>query len=112
MAPEHIQTEISALDEVIRRLVRVYRPEQIYLFGSHAREEATVDSDYDLLIVVSESATPEQRRSRLAYQELWGTGIPVDVLVITLDQFERRAHLKASLPGTIRREGRLLYAAA
>jgi hypothetical protein len=34
-----------------------------------------------------------------------------DVLVWTRGGFESRTHLRASLPGTILREGRLLYAA-
>jgi uncharacterized protein len=99
----------SELEEVVRRLVQAYQPERIYLFGSHARNDATEDSDYDLLVVVPESAKPEQRRSRLAYEVLWGTGAAADVLVTTVTQFERRAHLNASLAGTVRREGRLVY---
>jgi uncharacterized protein len=100
------------LEEVIRRLVKAYQPSQIYLFGSHARDEATDDSDFDLLVVVPESARPEQRRSRLAYEVLWGTGTAADVLVSTASEFERRAHLNASLAGIVRWEGKLVYDAA
>ena len=100
-----------ALREIVHRLVDAYRPERIYLFGSHARGEAGPDSDYDLLIVVPDSATPEHRRSRLAYEALWGTRTAADVLVWTRDAFESRLHLRASLPSTVMSEGRLLYAA-
>lgn len=99
------------LAEALRRLVEAYRPERIYLFGSHARGDAGPDSDYDLLVVVPDDAPPERRRSRLAYQALHGTGVAVDVLVTTRSYFEARRHLKASLPGTVLREGRLLHAA-
>jgi hypothetical protein len=61
------------LGEVLRRLVEAYQPIQVYLFGSHARGEAGPDSDYDLLLVVPDDASPERRRSRLAYERLWGT---------------------------------------
>ncbi len=101
----------AALAEVVRRLVNAYQPERIYLFGSVARGDAGTDSDYDLLIVVPDDAPPEKRRSRLAYEALRGTGTAADVLVCTRSYFEDRRSLKASLPGTVLREGRLLHAA-
>lgn len=98
------------LREIVRRLVEAYRPERVYLFGSHARGEAGPDSDYDLLVVVPDAAPSERRRSRLAYEVLWGTGQAADVLVWTREAFESRIHLRASLPSTVLSEGRLLYA--
>jgi uncharacterized protein len=96
------------LAEVVHRLRSAYRPHSIYLFGSRARGEAGPDSDYDLLLVVDDDVPPEQKRSRLAYEVLRGTSIAADVLVCTRSYFEARRHLKASLPGTVLREGRLL----
>ncbi len=99
------------LAEIVRRLVEAYKPDRIYLFGSRARGDVTPDSDYDLLVVVPETAPPERRRSRLAYEALWGTGTAADVLVWTRQRFESRLHLQASLPATVVREGTLLHAA-
>lgn len=97
------------LTEIVRRLVEAYQPERVYLFGSYARGDPGPDSDYDRLLVVPDSATPEQRRSRLAYEVLWGTGTAADVLVWTRENFNSRTHLKASLPAMVLREGKLLY---
>jgi predicted nucleotidyltransferase len=99
------------LQEILRRLIETFRPEQIYLFGSKARGEAGADSDYDLLIVVPDDTPRERRRSRLAYQALRGTRTAADVLIWTREDFDSRLHLPASLPATIIREGKLLYAA-
>jgi predicted nucleotidyltransferase len=99
------------LTEVVRRLVKAYRPERVYAFGSVARGDAGPDSDYDLLVVVPDDALPEHRRSRLAYEVLRGTGAAADVLVCTRSYFEQRRQLKASLPGTVLREGRALHVA-
>ncbi len=99
------------LAEVVRRLREAYRPERIYLFGSKARGDAGPDSDYDLLVIVPDDSPPERRTSRLAYQVLWGTGAAADVLVLTRQRFDSRLHLKASLPATVQREGKLLHAA-
>jgi len=103
--------KVGPLAEIVPRLIEAYRPEKIYLFGSRARDNFSVDSDYDLLIVVPDSAPPERRRSRLAYEALRGTGIAADILVWTRKSFDGRLHLRASLPYTVVSEGRLLYAA-
>jgi predicted nucleotidyltransferase len=114
MASE-VQTQVldanPALREIVRRIADAYHPLQIYLFGSMARGTAGPDSDYDLLVVVPDDARPERRRGRLAYQALRGTGTAADVVVCTRSYFDARRHLKASLPGTVLREGRLLHAA-
>lgn len=101
----------SQLAEILRRLIAAYQPELVYLFGSHARGEAGGDSDYDLLIVVPDDASGERRDGRLAYRVLWGVGTAVDAVVCPSGWFHARTHLRASLPGTVVREGRLLHAA-
>jgi len=99
------------LAEIVERLVKAYHPERIYLFGSKARGDSGQDSDYDLLIVVADDAPIGCRRSRRAYEALRGTGTATDVLVWTHTQFESRLHLRASLPATVMREGKLVHAA-
>lgn len=106
-----IHVDDPVLEQIVRRLVDAFEPEAIYLFGSQARGDAGSDSDLDLMVVVPDTAGPERRRSRLAYQALRGTGVGADVLVWTRTEFDRRLHLRASLPSTIVREGKLLYAA-
>jgi uncharacterized protein len=101
----------APLAEVVRRLVAAYQPERIYLFGSKARGDHGPDSDHDLLVIVSDDAPPERKRSRLAYEVLRSTGTAADVLVCTHSYFEPRRSLKASLPGTVLREGKLLHGA-
>ncbi len=98
------------LSEVVRVLVNVYHPLRIYLFGSVARGDAGPNSDYDIMVVVPDDATRERRDSDAGYEALWGIGLAKDLLVWTREEFEKRLHLRASLPSTILREGRLLYA--
>jgi uncharacterized protein len=99
------------LTEVVRRLVEAYHPLRVYLFGSTARGDAGADSDYDFMIVVSDDAPPELRDCSMGYRALSGLGIAKDILVWTRDEFDKRLHLKASLPSTVVEEGKLLYAA-
>jgi uncharacterized protein len=99
------------LTEIISRLVDALGPDRIYLFGSRARGDASPDSDYDLLVVVESSPLPPHRRDQAAFRSLCGVGVSKDVLVLTRDEFDRRCRVYASLPATVLREGRLLYAA-
>jgi predicted nucleotidyltransferase len=103
-------TSDACLAEAVRRSVEAYHAERIYLFGSAARGDAGPDSDYDIMLIVADDAPPELRDYDLAYRALRGLGIAKDLLVWTRSEFDRRLHLKASLPSTILREGKLLYA--
>jgi predicted nucleotidyltransferase len=100
-----------ALNEAVRRLVEAYHPWRVYLFGSVARGDAGPDSDYDVMVVVPDEAPPQLRDCDLAYQALRGLRIAKDILVWRRTEFDKRLHLKASLPSTVVREGKLLYAA-
>lgn len=99
------------LREIVRRLVEALDPERIYLFGSRARGDAGLDSDYDVLVVVPQSDLPAHRRDQRAYRALKGLGVAKDVLVWTRQEFESRSAVVSSLPATVLREGQLLYAA-
>jgi uncharacterized protein len=103
--------EDPELYEMVRRIADAYHPLRIYLFGSKARGDAGPDSDYDLLVVVADDAPPELRKSKLAYEKLWGMAKPKDVLVWTSSRFDSRAKIVTSLPATVLRDGKLLYAA-
>lgn len=109
--PHLTEKDARALAQIVERLVEAYQPEQIYLFGSKARGDCGPDSDFDLMVVVPQTAEPGYRLAQRAHSLLWGIGTAADILVWSRHAFESRLHLKASLPATILREGRLLYAA-
>jgi predicted nucleotidyltransferase len=90
--------------------VEAYQPDRIYLFGSKARGDYGPDSDFDLMVVVPQTTEPGYRLAQQAHSLLWDIGTAADILVWSQQAFESRLHLKASLPATIVREGRLLYA--
>jgi predicted nucleotidyltransferase len=98
-----------ALDQIIDRLVDGLHPDQIYLFGSQARGQATKDSDYDLLVIVPESNLPRHQREAYSYDLLWGLPTPVDVIVLTRDEFDRTCQVKTSLASTVKANGEILY---
>jgi uncharacterized protein len=97
--------------EIVRRLVAAYDPERVYLFGSAARGETGANSDFDVLVIVPDDASPDRLRSRRAYEALWGLGAAVDVLVTRHEAFEARTAVPTSLPARVLEEGVLLHAA-
>ena len=103
-------TKQEVIEEMTRRLVEFYTPVRIYLFGSEARGDSGPDSDLDFLVVVPDDTPEQTMRSGEIYSLLSGLGEPKDVIPWRQSDFERRAaHVVASLPATVVREGRLLY---
>jgi len=97
--------------KIIERIVSAYHPSRLYLFGSQATGNQNEDSDYDVVILVDDSAKPEFKSPPLAYKSLNGIQAAVDVLVWTEQEFKQRLHIPNSLPYKVVNEGVLLHAA-
>jgi uncharacterized protein len=103
--------EEPVLLDMIGKLVPVYHPLKIYLFGSRARGSASPDSDYDLLILVPDDAPDSLKTAGNAYRALWGITVPVDVVVMTKSYFDNSVDIQNSLAAEVMREGRALHVA-
>src|SRR5579859_6029816 len=100
--------EVGDLAWAIQRLVDVFRPERIYVFGSQARGTPGPNSDIDILVVVEDIEEPMYRLDQQGYGVLEPFRLPIELVFITQSDFERRLPAVASLPATVVREGRLL----
>ena len=102
----------KVLAEMVQAIVREVDPEQIYLFGSHARGEARADSDVDLLVVEREPFGPRHSRfqqiNRL-YRALSSFRIPKDILLYSRDEFAKWRNSLNHVVSRCYREGKLLY---
>jgi hypothetical protein len=78
------------LAEMVKRLVEVYKPEHICLFGSVARAEAGPDSDYDLMVVTPDDAIPERQRNRTGYRAVRHLGAARGILFAKASDFLRQ----------------------
>jgi predicted nucleotidyltransferase len=97
------------LEEITKRLVAEFQPEQIILFGSHAWGTPNEDSDVDLLVIVPHSDDKPAQRAMRAYRCLRGLMVPTDILVKTHAEVERFRHVYASLECEILERGEVLY---
>ena len=94
---------------MVRRIAERFRPEQIILFGSHARGVAGPDSDVDLLVVLPLEGTKHQKQVeiRLALRDF---PVPKDIIVTTPEDFAWRRKIPGTIERPASREGRVLYA--
>lgn len=104
-----VKPSSELLDTITRLLVQEFAPEQIYLFGSHAWGEPTPDSDFDILVIVSESDQRPIDRAIRARRRLRDVPAAIDVLVKTRAEVERYRHVRASLMAAITERGKVLY---
>ena len=106
-------TDIKILiDEITKRLVKVYQPREIYLFGSHAWGTPTDFSDIDIFIIVSDSKLAGADRIRPGLKELMDLKVAVDLLVYTTDEIETRRDHPSTLAHMVMTRGVKLYEAA
>ncbi len=97
------------IDEVKKRLIEVYDPLKVYLFGSYAWGSPTEDSDLDLLIVVDASDEKTFKRSMSGHRALFGLHVFKDLLVLTQREFDKEAEDPSSLCFKIKQQGKVLY---
>jgi predicted nucleotidyltransferase len=100
----------ETIQEIARRLVDWYHPVRVYLFGSAARGDGGPDSGLDFCVVVGEDAPDQILRPGARRQAVRGIRAAKDIVPWRKTDFEQSAAwVKASLPATIVREGRVLY---
>jgi uncharacterized protein len=92
----------------IERIVEVLHPEQIWLFGSRARGTAGPESDWDLLVVVADSAeTPLDDESWRALRDVRRQQI--EIVPIHRAEFEADRQEFGTLAHVATTTGRLVY---
>ena len=99
------------INEMVNRIVEHFDPEKIILFGSHARGEARLESDVDLLVVMPITGS---RRKKMVEIGVALHDIPLakDILVTTPEDFEWRKEIVGTIERPAAREGKVLYARA
>ena len=99
----------SLLEEMTRRLVAEFDPEQIILFGSHAWGQPNDDSDVDLFVIISESDLSPTRRCQKAHECLGNLPVSKDILVKTRAEVDLFRDVYASLECQVLEQGKVLY---
>ena len=107
---DRMDVDERVIEETVRRILSVARPDRIILFGSAATGEMTPDSDIDLLILENAPANTCQESIRLR-AALRGLGIPFDVIVMATERFEESKNIIGGLAYPANKYGKVIYEA-
>ena len=97
----------SQIDSITNQLIKKYKPQKIFLFGSSVTGDMTADSDLDFLIIKDDKKDPYNR-----IVEVYGLvkkNIAADFIVYTPQEFAERLKLGDPFIASILSEGKVIY---
>jgi predicted nucleotidyltransferase len=98
----------DALDEMTRRIVERFHPERIIVFGSYVNGEPTENSDLDILIVMPVEGSRRRKANEIDLT-LADRVVPMDLIVVTPEQFDRQKDMMGTIVREAVRDGRVIY---
>jgi len=111
-ARDHAQQPLPAeLRPLMSRMISMYRPLQVWLFGSRARKKFNLQSDWDLLIVVADDAPEELLDPIFGWRLQRDSGVYADIVCARQQEFIADIGIANTLVREVERDGVLLYAA-
>ena len=105
---DSLKSPPASFEEAVARIAEALRPEQIILFGSRARGDHRVDSDYDILVITRDGEPHELARA--ASKVLRGREFALDLLALPQAHIAERIGTSTLLK-RIFHEGKVLYEA-
>jgi predicted nucleotidyltransferase len=99
------------IQEIVRRILGVARPQRIILFGSAAGAHTSADSDIDLLIVEPDGCDRQREYVRIR-EALRGMGYPFDIILTSAEWFEASKEVVGGIAYPASKYGKVIYEAA
>lgn len=102
----------ALLKNMTDTIVSEVDPEQVILFGSHARGEANQQSDIDLLVVTAQPFSPQNSRRRMAARlgrSLSRFLMPTDILLHSVEEVNALQGSRNHVITQAMKEGQVLY---
>ncbi|MBI4035963.1 nucleotidyltransferase domain-containing protein [Candidatus Daviesbacteria bacterium] len=104
MTKSQIQSQI---DSITDQLIKKYKPQKIFLFGSSVTGNMTDDSDLDFLIIKDDRRNFHDRVVEI--YKLVEKNIAADFIVYTPKEVSERVRIGDPFIKSILSEGRVLY---
>ena len=100
----------AKIKEITEKIVKEFQPEKIILFGSWAWGTPGADSDVDLFIVKESNKKRWEREYDLRMNLIGNKFPPMDLLIYTPEEMERRIRIEDFFIQDILKNGKLMYA--
>ncbi|MCL2148215.1 MAG: nucleotidyltransferase domain-containing protein [Methanomassiliicoccaceae archaeon] len=98
------------LDKMVERIVSMFSPKKIIIFGSVANGSAVDGSDVDMLVIM-DTELSYYRRSGPIRAAMRGIPIAMDLFVLTPDEYEELKDDVSSFASVISKTGVVAYEA-
>jgi predicted nucleotidyltransferase len=98
------------LKKIVDVLKKEFKPRRIFLFGSRANGSARPESDYDLVLVVSELRSRHSAEVKARSLLLNSCGISADIFIYDESDFDEWKDELSSIPETALNTGRDILA--
>lgn len=105
---EVLTTQEEVIEEMARRIVQRFAPEMVILFGSHVTGHARPESDVDLLVVMRDVGSKREKATEIDHV-LLGLELPADIIVVRVDELERRKDQIGTVIHSALRDGKIIY---
>lgn len=91
--------------------IHAVRPDKIILFGSHVHGDASSESDLDFLVVWENLSIQSNRQKAIYLRRLLprNVHVPIDLIVMTPQQYREATSDPRTFTSLISREGKVLY---
>jgi uncharacterized protein len=103
------ETADTELERLVRHVVEVMNPLEVWLFGSRAEGRARPSSDYDLLVVMPDGTSESDLDPVRAWRLGWEARVTADIIPCTRSEFDEEKHEVDSLPRAATLRGRKIY---
>jgi len=100
--------EFKEIDAYAINVAAKFKPDKIILFGSYADDSANEDSDVDLLVIMPHQG--KASKQALSIRRVVPKCFPLDLVVQSPDEAERRLSAGDPFTSDIINRGRVLYA--
>jgi uncharacterized protein len=102
----------NLIKTIINKLIEIYNPLEIYLFGSYAWGQPNEDSDLDILVVIDKYYKDRHQVIVDGHKALVSIHMPKDILVYTKEEFDRFSNDVTRFCYNIKHKGKKIYAKA
>lgn len=103
-------TQIELINEINKRLVKAYKPLEIYLYGQHDWGISEDPEDIELTVVVPTSEFERQiDRLMVGYKALCKVPVGKYIFVFTKEEFDTRVHQSWTAAYNAKKYGQKIY---